>query len=356
MANVLPIMGKWDILMYAYEFDEAVQMYVHTSGGRSGHGWLEMGYWAQCGQYYALGRILPGLRDELIVGFALRPQAGSPGYDFITFGRSGWSQCSAMISSTGEVCGMGYRNGYVGTTGGGQYQATIVGRTAPNSAPMNVWHYWEFHVSNGSMQVQRDGQLVATWSHPAIHAPYDTFYLGKINGQDAGYANYAQWRYDFDDLYLIDTLDPPPNAFLGDVEITTIWPRGAGSNTEWVTQPSGTPNWYAVSDPIPDDDGSLITTDAAAQIDSYQMQHLPDAPISGAQYTYWTRSVPGTTPKLVTLTRRSGSERQGTYQMLPMPDYSFVTTQYGYNPLSGAPWVADDFNDPTAEHGVVLIP
>jgi hypothetical protein len=280
------------------------------------------------------------------------------GYDFVTFGRNGVSQCSAMVDANGAVVGMGYRNPYTGTTGGGQYRATQIGRTVDNMAPMNTWHYWEFRVTAGSMAVQRDGTPIASWNDASIHAPYDTVYLGKISGQDAGYGNFAVWRYDYDDFYLLDTILPEPVDFLGDVQITTIWPRAAGSTAGWTPVPDDHPNWLTVADkPTPDLDGSYITTTGAAS-DSYLMEPVHGkGRIEGAQYTYFCRNGGSAQGKLATVTRKGGATAIPTdLAFRPTPDYLIHTVQYAKNPVTNSLWVPEDFNDPGSEHGVIFNP
>ena len=331
----LPLLlhSKWGDFMFAYEgalnwdsppgpVNQLPLVYTHATGGRGYGGYFEMGYEGQSGQHYALGRRLPGPRTDVIIGLALRPnQVRDRGpeyydYDFLTLGYAGAAKCTFRVDSEGAVVCQGPRpvpyypdlsGTYVaGTHGdGGIHLGTDLGATAPNLAPYQQWHYWEFRVGSGRALVYRDGQSVAEFVGDVAGdaGVYDTVYLGKISGKDAGYANFAAWRYDYDDFYLLDTVGPTHTSVLGNVKIRTLWPQSEGALTQWSTAPVGE-NFRNVNDrPSPDGDSSGISSQDIGLTDTYGMDHVPNRTVLGAQYTYVLRTIPASRVGIAAVTR-----------------------------------------------------
>jgi hypothetical protein len=425
--NAWPLASKWGIMQFAGRGD-LPQVRTHATGGRNGLGYLELNYHDQFGQYNFLGKYLAQPKDEVIVGFAMRPYVNvsdvggalgtSPpaiyGWDFMGLSRRGICQASALIGYHNEVIGIGRRDrvyippppGHGGLIGLGEavkamYAAIValwhpygtgyttfsydeaqgstglgvvfeglhfepngpglptsgfeeavwgnqLGNGPPDTALPGEWHYWEFRIGNGRMTVQRDGRLYGSWEGD-VGNQYDTIYLGKIGGQSS-WPFLFNFRYDYDDVYMLDTIEPDPVSFLGDVQVTAIRPRAVGTTTGWTPQPDGA-NWQLVSDrPTPDFDNGLVSARETGLIDTYPMEHVPRR-ILGAQYVYTTKNVSGTSFKLATVTRRAGQLVGQSVRPSPA-NYTVYSVPYGLNPLTGVPWVADDFNAPDAEHGM----
>jgi hypothetical protein len=90
------------------------------------------------------------------------------------------------------------------------------------------------------------------------------WYMGFTN--NSGRASYV------DDLYVCDDTGADCNDFLGDLQVESLVPGSAGTNTGWV--PSSGSNWAAVDDNPPDDDSTYVQANSLTAKDTYNLLNL----------------------------------------------------------------------------------
>ncbi len=160
------------------------------------------------------------------------------------------------------------------------------------------FHYIEFKVtvddSTGSFELKLDEESVLsvtgvdTRNNDAIEAP-----LGVIKeivfNQVPGSVNDTF----YDDLYICDTTGSKNNDFLGDCQVTTIFPKADGALEDWATQ-SGTDSFAMVDENPPDDDTTYVQSNVSTEQDSFDMDDVSSmTTILGIQLTEYSRFLTG---------------------------------------------------------------
>lgn len=355
--------------------------FVFEAGGRYRGGYLQMrasgkdnkdaglaigNVGTQYGRFYYLGRQLPGLREQLFVGFALRwnpPETtdfeGSPfDYHFLTLGWHGRHQVGFRVDTELHIV--------VDTLPSLASRDTLdLGRTIDPVVKTNEWQYFEFGVGTGGHVVIRleekvifdQNGLSVTTQTGAGTKGYDAVYLGHLAGKEGPRtASAPDWMYEYDDVYLVDSKLPAPTGFLGAVQVAALRPRGPGSKTEWGAN-EDFPNWSLVNDhPTPDYEGTQVTTRTVGATDLYHLQHVPGGGgLVAAQYCITSKREKDAQVVLMPIVSYDGAEAVAT-PIWPSADFSLRTSPAGVNPLTGSFWQPGAFNDAQAEHGFRIWP
>jgi hypothetical protein len=291
--------------------------------------------------YQSLSKNLPANYNELIVGYAVWFTSLS-GYDgnlveSIGFTNNG----SAPIVGVG-VNSVGAMQGYQNE--GFDEPSAAFGTSANALVTPGTWYYYEYHfnLSAGTLVARLNGVEVMnltglTFAATAVNQMHA---LAPINGPTM-----------IDDLYLIDPSQSPPNVwdqapsdFLGDIRVATVYVSGPGRLTEFTPTPSSDANWLAVSDAIPDDDATYVSSNTVGATDAYAVAAPAVDTILGVQVVaLMEKDSAGT--RIVELGVGNGTtEAYGSDTSLA-GTYGYTTLPFAQNPLTSAPWLAADLSE-----------
>lgn len=149
-------------------------------------------------------------------------------------------------------------------------------------------------------------------------------------------------QFNYDDLYCCDSSGSSNNSFLGDVRIDTLYPNGAGTNTQFT--PSTGANYTCV------DEASVNTTDyvsssTVGQKDSYALTDLANTAttIKGIQVNNAVMKDDAGARSSANLIRSSTTEAQGSAFALSTSQL-FNSTIHETDPATSAAWLATAIN------------
>lgn len=146
------------------------------------------------------------------------------------------------------------------------------------------------------------------------------------------------------DLYVCDGTGPAPtNTFLGDCVVETIYPTGAGAETQWT--PSTGANWENVDDATPDGDTTYNASNTVGQTDTYTMAGLTSASglIYGVQKMEYARKDNAGTRSIAPVLRISGTDHVGVSTNLG-GSYDYVREIEEVSPASGVAFTIAEVN------------
>ena len=268
--NTADLPKKYNIVSQYYNGTPAI-----FSPGRYGGSCIKNYLW------YAnyLGISLPD-QQTWIVGMAIYVSAFNSGaISFITLSDTGNSQICLSMTSTGLL------QVTRGTSSG-----TILG-TSTNAIPTNIWFYLEvnsyIHPSAGYVSVQVNGvnwlSLTSKNTQSSTNSSANLILIGCDGNSSFSGSNYAL----YDDLYICDGTGSTNNTFLGGgVRVETLYPNGAGTNTNWT--PFSGANYTCVDSTTFNEGSSYVSSSTINQVDTYTMTSLSSTPsnIFGVQHSF----------------------------------------------------------------------
>lgn len=155
------------------------------------------------------------------------------------------------------------------------------------------------------------------------------------------------------DLYVCDGTGPAPtNTFLGDCVVETIYPTGAGAETQWT--PSAGANWQNVDETPPNDDTDYNKSNTVGQVDTFAMSNLATASglIYGVQYLEYARKDNAGTRLIAPVARIGGTDYAGSDVALGS-DYSYGREVKELSPATAAAWTISEIN--AMEYGIKVV-
>lgn len=149
---------------------------------------------------------------------------------------------------------------------------TVLATSAANVYPGNSWQYIELCVqidsTVGYCELRVNGGTVASYSgntrNGGTSTSVDRFDILRTSGGTE--TNY------WDDLYVCDNTGTSNNTFLGDIQVQTLLPNGAGASTQF-TPTGATTNWQAVSN-VPYSTADYNSASTVGNRDLYTLSHL----------------------------------------------------------------------------------
>lgn len=248
---------------------------INSSAGRNGTAGIRLNdttfYGAQ-----GVPVILPSnITGKVFVGFAVNMALRAAEQCLVAFMDNTTVQCTVNIQTDMKI------NVRRGNTGSG----TIVA-TSTNAISYGAYHYFEVaitvHNTAGTIDVRWDGQNVAGLSGLTSQNTRNgsNNYCNKVNlyGAPSNTAlGGSATIVDVDDLYICDDSGSNNNTFLGDVRVQSIFPSGAGNQTDFT--PSAGSNFQTVDETTPNDDTDYNSSSTANHIDLFAMGDI--TPTSG---------------------------------------------------------------------------
>lgn len=199
--------------------------------------------------------------NTAIYGFGLYFSSISDHFGFQLIHRDGY-QATITIANDGTVQ---VRRG--GSTG------TILGSSSAGTIVTGEWQHFEAkiycHDSAGTYEVRvNEVAVVSGESADTQNLSHNDISAFRFGGSDTG--NYCY----IDDFYICDDSGSHNNDFLGDRQIDTLYPTGAGNYTQML--PSGeTNNWECVADTDWSDNNNEVES-SGELIDTYTFSGLTE--------------------------------------------------------------------------------
>jgi hypothetical protein len=312
-------------------FDSGVTYTIGPTYGRNGSGISQTAGISGNGWY----RSIPTL-DEVIVGIAVKRTTGVAGTMLFFFpSRSdpdGRAQIAVGINASSQIIVI------KGTSSYGFSAGTTLA-TSSASIDASSWNYIEVKLKCASAGNGGYVKVAVNGNHNALFIDYsgDTYnpsaidtnigsvvFFGRVvAGLSSPGATTA--TYNFDDIYICDTLGGVNNDMLGDVVIEAIFPDGAGGNTDWVTDDASPDNYAHVNEHAPDGDTTYVETRTIGDKDSYPFDDMiaANVAIPGIQISYYCIKTDSGGALYKVVQREAGVDHNSTQE-------ESVPTSYGY--------------------------
>jgi hypothetical protein len=315
---------KWD----AY-YGAAYIEYLSTAGRQGDYGMRTSG---STSAY--LQKTLSSNKTTIITGFALKYTSGSSVNQFLMFLEGASAQFEVRVDINGAI------HVYKGSS-------VLLGSSSNGVVSANTWAYFEikilFSQTVGTVEVKIDGTQVINLTGIDTCATANAYCTAV---QLYGNGSYCY----FDDFYVCDTLGSNNNDFLGDVEITPLYPT---SDVENDFTPSAGVNHYAlVDDPQLANDTDHNESSTIGNKDTYGVTTFSGTgTVLGVQVCAAVRNTDIGTMKVRTITK-SGTvltENEGS-------DFTLSQTMKGamtiheQEPTDSVAWTAAKIN--AAEFGL----
>ena len=229
----------------------------------------------------------------------------------------------------------------------------ILGITTERFELDDGFHYIEFKVfinnSTGSFELKLDEESIL--SGTGLDTRNNDAEANEIKhirfNQISGAVN-DTW---YDDLYICDTTGSNNNDFLGDCQVTTVFPKADGALEDWALQ-VGSDSFAMVDDNPPDDDSTYVESNTSGHKDSFDMVDVSSmTTILGVQLTEYAKFVSGSA-SIKHLARVGGANYLGSAKTLESV-YDFHTHVYEDDPDISSEWTIAGLN--AAEFGMEVV-
>lgn len=231
--NWLPL--KWDYYTYR------CQSYITDGIGRNGTAGLRL-YSGTKNTYDYIGKVLDEQPNEFIIGFAFKKVVSDFGYVRFSFRESigPYSHSYLDLFNDSITFKDWQQNNEFGSI---------------KCLKFNAWNYVELktkvHQTEGSLEIRVNEHTVIhetnidTMSDSSVNAFIDEVLIAFSPSVQVN----ADYTY-IDDIYIATTSGTINNDFLGNCEVTTLYPTASGSYTQFEPTPaySGTENYDIVND------------------------------------------------------------------------------------------------------------
>lgn len=233
----------------------------------------------------------------------------------------------------------------------------VLGTTAEQFELWDGWHYIEFKVvvdsTSGSFELRFDEEIILSVSgvdtrnnNSGGHAPLGV--IKKIRWREI---EGAVDKTFFEDLYICDTTGTKNNDFLGDCQVTTIFPKADGALEDF-TLSTGSDSFALVDDNPPDDDSTHVESNTIGHKDSFDMDDVASiTTILGVQLTEYARFLTGSA-SIKHLARVGGTNYLGSIKVLA-GTYDFHMHIYEDDPDISSEWTISGLN--AAEFGMEVV-
>ena len=287
-------------------------------------------------------------KDTYIVGFGIK-LSGITFFDqedLISFYEdSSASETQVSVIYTGDKRFQVLR----GQTLGG----TVLATTTDQFDLYDGWHYLEFKAfinnTTGSFELRFDEEnILSATNVDTRNNNAEADEIKHIHIQRIEVVNTSTF---FDDLYICDTTGTKNKDFLGDCQVTTIFPKADGALEDF-TRSVGADSFALVNDNPPDDDSTHVESNTVGHKDSFDMDDVSSmTTILGVQLTEYARFLTGSAD-IKHLARIDGGNFLGSTKTLA-GSYDFHMFIWEDNPDLSSAWTINGIN--TAEFGMEVV-
>lgn len=238
---------------------------------------------------------------------------------------------------------------YVTLNSGGSFSiyrgnGTVLATSAAGLYPSGTWQYIELcaaiNGTTGYCELRLNGGTIASFTgntrNGGTSLNIDRFDLLRTSGG-------SETDY-WDDLYVCDNTGTANNTFLGDVQVQTLLPNGAGASTQFT--PTGSANnWQTVAD-VPYSTTNYSSTSTVGNRDLYTLSDLSagTGSVMGIQTNMIVNKTGAGTANL-----KAALQSGGTVYYDPTVALSTTTTWTGavrqVDPATSAAWTVGGVNN-----------
>lgn len=217
------------------------------------------------------------------------------------------------------------------------------------------FHYIEFkvtiHDTTGSFELKFDEESILSVTGVDTRNNDENSPNGVIKSitfrQVPGAVNNT-W---YDDLYICDTTGSKNKDFLGDCQVTAIFPKADGALEDF-TRSAGADSFALVDDNPPDDDTTHVESNTSGHKDSFDMDDVSGmTTILGVQLTEYARFLTGSA-SMKHLVRVGGTNYLGSSKTLASA-YDFHMNIWEDDPDISSAWTISGIN--AAEFGMEVV-
>lgn len=265
----------------------------------------------------------------VVAGVAFRIDAlpaGGQFRDLISFDTTSGTECGVAVTSTGAL--RVYRSS----------PSTNIEESSSGLIVADTWYYLEFKATianSGSYDVHLDGVQVVDGAGDTqtSNAWCDRV---RLIGRSTTSGNTTQ--PDFDDFYCLDTTGSPSD-FLGPRHVYTLFPTGAGDDTDLT--PNTGANYAAVDDNGIDSDTTYIESSVEDAQDLYQFQDTTLALDITAVVVYGiAKKTDITSFDFIAMAKSGGIEGAADPALVDSQTYHAVAGVLLVDPDTASPWDA----------------
>jgi hypothetical protein len=148
----------------------------------------------------------------------------------------------------------------------------------------------------------------------------------------------------YTDLYICDGQGSLNKDFLGDLEVQTLYPMGAGNNSQWT--PTAGSNWENVDDPAANGDTDYVHASEDSAIDTYTYTDVTGGVsgiVAGIQHSIFARKASAGTVHVAAVTRPNATDYIGDAETLSISYRNLVSIEET-NPETDIPWTISGVN------------
>ncbi len=274
-------------------------------------------------------------QSTLVAGFAFNRATTSGDQELYYFMDSATAQVAVAINILGQI--------YFKRGAGG---STIASSSTQLS--MNTWYYLEFkitfHNTTGAIEFRINENVDVNSS------PLNTRVSSNNSANGFTFAANFYGHYT-DDFYMLDTSGSANNDFLGDVQVQSLLPSGAGAHTDFT--PSTGSNWQNVDEVPSDGDTTYNESTTTNHIDTYAFGNLSasSATVLGVMVNYTARKTQAGSRNFAPVVRTNSTDFVGD-EVSATASYKTNYQLYEENPDTTDPWTVSEVN--AAEFGIKL--
>ena len=226
--------------------------------------------------------------------------------------------------------------------------ASVIETSTTITLVAGTWYYLELKVvcgDAGSYELRINNTVIFRASGVGTKAgSHDYHTTFSLCGTTWAEAYGPVW----DDVYCLDGSGSANNDFLGDMNVTTLRPLGAGSSTE-LTPDTGS-NYARVSESVCDDDTSYVEGSVGTK-DLYEYDPIPNpGVIAGVMVVTDCRNMGGPSLNMITACESGGTDDDDAGQVVSAITYGTLKRVIELDPHTSAAWLKAGLN--SAQFGV----
>ena len=200
--------------------------------------------------------------------------------------------------------------------------------------------------TSGLFEVKVNGNSLFSWegdTDPLATGNIRYLCLGKITSTTTNITFY------YDDIAVNDTTGTVNNSWCGKGSILLLKPKGVGNYSQFTPSNESLQNWEMVDEVPHDSDTTYVFSDAADEIDTYEMEALvadkgidPDELVVKAVQVCLTGRYEGVDAHLAPMLRSGTTDHEGAQMTMAGSYYRLFDEMFDVNPFTSAAWTYEE--------------
>ncbi|MHA2023347.1 MAG: hypothetical protein ACTSWQ_06770, partial [Candidatus Thorarchaeota archaeon] len=222
--------------------------------------------------------------------------------------------------------------------------STFIETTSGANIGTDVWNHIEFkvkcHASSGEYELKVDGITITSATGVNTKAGSNDYH-DSIRFEPTSYT-WPRW----DDLYICDSTGAQNNDFLGNQQVSAIFPGGGDVIADWETVVPVGNHYETVDEEEVDDDSSYIEDDDSGDRDIWNYGSVPTyGQIQGLQINTDCKETDATDFTLITVIKSGGTEYNDSPQAAGSGDWLTLRRIAELDPDTGVLWTESGINN-----------